>query len=110
MSTNDPNYSYLESQKEDANNKKFDSLSKKIKQFRNINTDILQQSERDQNSETGILGQLEERFSNLNGQINQQSRAFSRILAQNGNRKLLRNVIGIFIILIILYYTAKHYI
>lgn len=109
MSTNDPNYSYLESQKEDVNNKKFDSLSKKIKQFRNINTDILEQSERDLNSETGILGQLEERFNDLNGQINQQSRAFARILAQNGNRKLLRNVIGIVVILIILYYIAKHF-
>ncbi|OBA28810.1 hypothetical protein HANVADRAFT_47001 [Hanseniaspora valbyensis NRRL Y-1626] len=108
MNTKDTNYSRLESQKEDANNKKFDSLSQKIKQFRNINSDILDQSERDLNSETGILGQLEERLNSLNSEILQQSRVFARILAQGGNRKLLRNVIIIVVSLIILYYILKY--
>ncbi|XBW37155.1 hypothetical protein QEN19_002733 [Hanseniaspora menglaensis] len=108
MNSKDSNYSRLESQKEDTNNKKFDSLSQKIKQFRNINLDILEQSENDLNAETGILGQLEERLNNLNSEILQQSRSFARILAQSGNRKLLRNVVGVVGILILIYYIFKN--
>ncbi|CAI8499631.1 unnamed protein product [Hanseniaspora opuntiae] len=107
MSNRGVDYSKLESQKEQSNNSKLDDLSRKISQFRGINSDIFDQSQRDMNADNGILGQLEERLNQLNQDIMNQSQAFSRILQNGTNRKTLRNAIAILVILIVLYYILK---
>ena len=107
MSSHGVDYSRLESQKEESNNNKFDDLSRKISKFRGINSDILNQSQRDMNANNGILGQLEERLNQLNQDIVSQSQAFSRILQNGTNRKTLRNAVGLLVILIIIYYILK---
>lgn len=107
MSNRGVDYSRLESQKEQSNNSKLDDLSRKISQFRGINSDIFDQSQRDMNAENGILGQLEERLNQLNQDIINQSQAFNRILQNGTNRKTLRNAIAILVILIVIYYILK---
>jgi protein transport protein SFT1 len=107
MSNRGVDYSKLESQKEQSNNSKLDDLSRKISQFRGINSDIFDQSQRDMNADNGILGQLEERLNQLNQDIMNQSQAFSRILQNGTNRKTLRNAIAILVILIVIYYILK---
>lgn len=107
MSNRGVDYSKLESQKEQSNNSKLDDLSRKISQFRGINSDIFDQSQRDMNAENGILGQLEERLNQLNQDIMNQSQAFSRILQNGTNRKTLRNAVAILVILIVIYYILK---
>ncbi|CAI8499772.1 unnamed protein product [Hanseniaspora opuntiae] len=107
MSNRGVDYSKLESQKEQSNNSKLDDLSRKISQFRGINSDIFDQSQRDMNADNGILGQLEERLNQLNQDIMNQSQAFSRILQNGTNRKTLRNAMAILVILIVLYYILK---
>ncbi|KAL6937051.1 hypothetical protein ACO0OL_001606 [Hanseniaspora opuntiae] len=107
MSNRGVDYSKLESQKEQSNNSKLDDLSRKISQFRGINSDIFDQSQRDMNADNGILGQLEERLNQLNQDIMNQSQAFSRILQNGTNRKTLRNAMAILVILIVMYYILK---
>ena len=58
MSSHGVDYSRLESQKEESNNNKFDDLSRKISQFRGINSDILNQSLSVLNANNCILWQL----------------------------------------------------
>lgn len=107
MNNRGVDYSKLESQKEQNNNSKLDDLSRKIGQFKDINSDIFDQSQRDMNAENGILGQLEERLNQLNQDVINQSQAFNRILQNGTNRKTLRNAVAILMILIAIYYILK---